>query len=81
LFYITNVIDITQRKLAEESIRILNLELEKRVKFRTSDLEKLNLEMETLVLPLVSRSKTLGIMGVWGSVLSINQYHILLEAG
>lgn len=26
-------------------------------------------EMETLVLPLVSRSKTLGIMGVWGSVL------------
>ncbi len=45
LFYITNVIDITQRKLAEESIRILNLELEKRVKFRTSDLEKLNLEM------------------------------------
>ena len=40
------MVDVTEQKRAEEQIRILNTDLEKRVQERTAELEKSNREME-----------------------------------
>jgi PAS domain S-box-containing protein len=46
-YLLTNIVDITERKLAREEIQRLNLDLEKRVMARTSDLAAANQELET----------------------------------
>ncbi|MDB6066044.1 MAG: domain S-box protein [Pedosphaera sp.] len=46
-YLLTNIVDITERKQAREEIHQLNLDLEKRVMERTSDLAAANRELET----------------------------------
>ena len=46
-YLLTNIVDITERKEAREQIHQLNLDLEKRVMERTSDLAAANRELET----------------------------------
>lgn len=45
-YYITTVVDITEKKAAEEAVFRLNAELEKRVSDRTAQLEATNKELE-----------------------------------
>jgi len=47
--YLGSCIDITERKKAEEEIKILNAELESRIKIRTRELEELNLELQNQI--------------------------------
>jgi len=47
--YLGSCIDITERKKAEEEIKILNSELESRIKIRTKELEELNLKLQNQI--------------------------------
>ena len=49
LYFITHIIDITERKLIEQEVIKLNKQLELRVAQRTSQLESVNKELESFV--------------------------------
>lgn len=52
---LVSLVDITERKLAEEQLKTLNEELEKRVRTRTAEIEAKNVELEKMNRMFVGR--------------------------
>jgi PAS domain S-box-containing protein len=79
MFYEGSMVNISKRKIAEESLAVLNAELEQRVRKRTAELETANQELEAFAYS-VSHDLRAPLRGIDGySKLLLEDYTDLLD--